>query len=57
MYQSVVGLCHPCSKSDDEKRRLNQAFENGWDSGELEFLADVPKKDLGFHEGVLGSLG
>ncbi len=29
MYQNVVGLVHPCSKSDAEKRRLEQAFEDG----------------------------
>ncbi len=54
MYQNIVGLCYPCSKSETEKRRLNQAFEDGWESGELEFLASVPKGDLGLYTGSLG---
>ncbi len=53
MYQNVVGLVYPCSRTDIEKRRLNRAFEDGWESGELEFLASVPKEDLGCYGDVL----
>ncbi len=55
MYENVVGLVYPCSKTDAEKRRLVQAFEDGWESGELEFLASVPKEDLGLYGGTLSS--
>ncbi len=53
MYQNVIGLVYPCSKSDAEKRRLGQAFEDGWESGDLEFLASVPREDLGLYQGAL----
>ncbi|KUJ79953.1 hypothetical protein AVO44_07210 [Ruegeria profundi] len=49
MYQNIVGLVYPCSKTDTEKRRLNQAFEDGWESGDLEFLASIPRADLGLY--------
>lgn len=49
MYQNIVGLVYPCSKSDAEKRQLNQAFEDGWESGALEFLASIPRADLGLY--------
>ncbi len=53
MYQNIVGLVYPCSKSDAEKRRLNQVFEDGWASGEFEFLASVPREDLGLYKVAL----
>lgn len=53
MYKNIVGLCYPCSKSEVEKRRLNQAFEDGWESGKLEFLASVPREDLGMYTEAL----
>ena len=53
MYQNIVGLVYPCTKSDLERRRLNQAFEDGWASGELEFLASVLREDLGLYKGDL----
>ncbi len=57
MYQNIVGLVYPCSKTDAEKRRLGQAFEDGLESGVLEFLASVPGEDLELYEDTLSNLG
>ncbi len=57
MFQNFFGLVYPTSKSDPDKRCLGQAFEDGWESGDLEFLARVQSEDLGLHRYVLSNNG
>lgn len=46
VYKNIVGLVWPCALSEMERRRLENGFRNGWATGDLAFLAEVPFGDL-----------
>ena len=46
IFESLMGLTYPCSLGPLEKRELYRRFDGGWQSGDLEYLAGVPGKDL-----------
>lgn len=46
VFKNVFGLVWPCHASQQEKRRLMQSFHEGWESGDLEFLAEVPFPEI-----------
>ena len=46
IFACLMGLTWPSTHDDLEKRRLYQRFEDGWLSGDFEFLSSVPWEDL-----------
>jgi hypothetical protein len=42
VYQNIMGMTWPSTLTDLEKQRLRVKFTEGWASGELAFLAEVP---------------
>lgn len=45
VFQNINGLVWPCTLVEFERKALQQEFEDGWASGELEYLAETDLKN------------
>jgi hypothetical protein len=46
VFECILGLTWPCTKSFLEKRELYRRFDEGWATGELAFLSGVLLEDV-----------